>query len=79
MRKEPMKKTGFNKMIMKFEDIGGLGLQRMRRRKQIVIETVEEVATAVIERDSSSSYFSTSARAGSRKRAWSTLLPWSTV
>ncbi|GFV43933.1 hypothetical protein TNCV_492591 [Trichonephila clavipes] len=59
VRKGPISKIGL-KMIMKFEDNGNLGVLRGKGRKPIGTETVEEVATAVVERAFSSIYSSAS-------------------
>ncbi|GFT28089.1 hypothetical protein TNCV_644751 [Trichonephila clavipes] len=54
-------------MIMNFEETGGLDVLSGRGRKPVVTETVEEVTTVVIERASSTIYFSASSLSVSRE------------
>ena len=62
-------------MIQKFEEIGNLGVMRGRGRKRISNETVDEVAFAIVERESGSQNYASSTRAVSRDLS----LPWSAV
>ena len=50
-------------MIQKLEETRDLGVMRGKGRKQISNETLEEVALAVVERESGSQYSASSARA----------------
>ncbi|GFV56749.1 uncharacterized protein TNCV_2539511 [Trichonephila clavipes] len=61
-------------MIMKFEETGNLGVLPGRGRKSVGTETVEEVATAMVERASSSIYSTASGRSASHELeiSWST-------
>ncbi|GFV19737.1 uncharacterized protein TNCV_479631 [Trichonephila clavipes] len=67
LRKGLISKIGLRKMIMKFEETGNLGVLPRRGRKPVGTETVEEVATAIVERTSSSIYSSTNGRSVSRE------------
>ena len=53
LRKGPMSTQALKKMIQKFEETGDLRV--MQEREGISNETVEEVAFAVVERESGSS------------------------
>ena len=50
-------------MIQKFQEIWDLGVRRERGRKRILNEIVEEVAFAVVERESCFQFFASSTRA----------------
>ncbi|GFX60800.1 hypothetical protein TNCV_4977761 [Trichonephila clavipes] len=58
---------GLKKTIMKFEETGDLGVLPGREGKLVGTETIKEVATAVVERTSSSIYSSASGRSESRE------------
>ncbi|GFU71699.1 hypothetical protein TNCV_3036391 [Trichonephila clavipes] len=60
-------------MIMKFDEIGDLGVLPGRGRKPVGTETVEEVAIAAVESASSSIYSSASGQSVSRELE----IPWS--
>ncbi|KFM69287.1 hypothetical protein X975_02108, partial [Stegodyphus mimosarum] len=67
-----MSKNGLKKMIMEFEETRDLGVLSGNGRKPVANETIEEIATAVVERASSSLYSSASARLVSREL----VIPW---
>ncbi|GFW59740.1 uncharacterized protein TNCV_4718321 [Trichonephila clavipes] len=71
LRKGSTARIGLRKMIMKFEETGNFFGCAARKRT----ETVEEVATAMVERASSSIYSSASGRSVSRELE----ISWSTV
>ncbi|GFW28799.1 hypothetical protein TNCV_201221 [Trichonephila clavipes] len=52
--KGPISRIDLKKMIMKFQETGDLGVLPGRGRKPVRTESVQEVATAVVERASSS-------------------------
>ena len=56
LRKSPMSRQVLKKMIQKFHETGDLSVRRERGRKRISNETAEEVASVVVERESSSQY-----------------------
>ncbi|GFX34802.1 uncharacterized protein TNCV_2327421 [Trichonephila clavipes] len=60
-------------MIMKFEETGNFGVLLGKGRRPVGIETVEVVATAMVERASSSIFSSASGRSVSRELE----IPWS--
>ena len=66
LRKGPMSRQALKKMIQKFEETEVLGVMRGRGRKRISNETVEEVALAVVERESGFQHSALGAPAVSR-------------
>ncbi|GFT48089.1 hypothetical protein TNCV_178591 [Trichonephila clavipes] len=62
LQKGPISRIDLRKMIMKFKDSGDSGLLPGRGRKPVATETVQEVTTVLIERDSSFIYSSESGR-----------------
>lgn len=75
LRKGPMLKNNLKKTIMKFEETGELGVLLEKGQKLVANEIFKELATTVVERTSSCSYYSASARSVSCEL----VIPWSTV
>ncbi|GFU39462.1 uncharacterized protein TNCV_5011201 [Trichonephila clavipes] len=75
LRKGPISKIGFWKVIMKFEERGDLGVLPGRGPTTVGTETAEEVSSAVVEKVSSSIYSSASGPSVSCELE----IPWLTV